>query len=194
MAHPSFLEQAGPDPRPLHSTGTTVDQPGESVTSSVTSGVLQTVESQIAVLPALMTTSRSLVLSLKVHGFFDVELMVRSMSTGPRVFWPSGTDGVMRTDSGSHTFEPAASATVVVPSVGAGAGVGDDRGRGDRRRDGPLVVAGPRPELQTEPGDEDQDGQQQQTTAPVDLGGQATLLTHVSNANRRDPRAKIDAP
>ena len=50
-----------------------------------------------------------------------------------------------------------------------------------------------RPELHSEPGDEYEDGQQQQATAPVDLGGQ-TALTHRSNANRRNPRAKIDAP
>ncbi len=125
MAHPSFLEQAGPDPRPLHSTGVMVDQPGESLTASVSSEVLQTVESQIAVLPALMTTSRSELLAVKVHAFLDVELIVSSMSTTSRVFWSAGTDGLMRIDSGSHACVPDDRATVVVPSVGAGFGVGD---------------------------------------------------------------------
>ena len=101
-----------------------MDQPGESLTASETSAVLQTVESQIAVLPALMTSNKSLLRAVKVHGFLDVELTVRSMSTVPRVIWSSGTDGVVRIDSGLHAFEPDASATVVVPSVGAGFGVG----------------------------------------------------------------------
>src|SRR5688572_32392397 len=72
-----------------------------------------------------MTTRRSLLSAVNVHGFLDVELMVKSMSTGPRVFWPSGTDGVMRMDSESQADVPVDNATVVVPSVGVGFGVGE---------------------------------------------------------------------
>jgi hypothetical protein len=86
---------------------------------------LQTVESQIAVLPELMTTSRSLLRAVNVQGWVAVELTVRFIETVWRACCPLGTAGVMRIDSGLQGLSPEESDTVVVPSLGSGSGVGD---------------------------------------------------------------------
>ena len=147
---------------------------GETDTGSSSRATLQTVESQIGVLLALITATMSASAGVSVQAVFSVELTTRPILTGALVNCPGSTVGVMRIFSGSQPRVALTSVTSTTPLTGAatvGAGSSPPRSLGGRLGIR-FVIAPDEPQRQPYEGDH---GSEDEQTDDASRPPQATV-------------------